>query len=105
MYYPMIKKLIIEIGKVIRLGYLQQNAFHKEDTYVPLEKQLKMMDVILYLYRKSKQYIESGKSIALLLETGIFEYVIKMKYDVPNSEIDRLSLYAKKIDQTIKQIH
>lgn len=99
------QKLIIEIGKVIRLGYLQQNAFHKEDTYVPLEKQLKMMDVILYLYRKSKQYIESGKSIALLLETGIFEYVIKMKYDVPNSEIDRLSLYAKKIDQTIKQIH
>lgn len=99
------QKLIIEIGKVIRLGYLQQNAFHKEDTYVPLEKQLKMMDVILYLYRKSKQYIESGKSIALLLETGIFEHVIKMKYDVPNSEIDRLSLYAKKIDQTIKQIH
>ncbi|MDX9692275.1 MAG: V-type ATP synthase subunit A [Acholeplasmataceae bacterium] len=99
------QKLIIEIGKVIRLGYLQQNAFHKDDTYVPLEKQLKMMDVILYLYRKAKNYIESGKSIALLLETGIFEHVIKMKYDVPNTELERFNQYQKKIDSTIKQIH
>ena len=52
------QKLVIEIGKVIRLGYLQQNAFHKEDTYVPLEKQLKMMDVILYLYKQSKNSLK-----------------------------------------------
>lgn len=99
------QKLIIEIGKVIRLGYLQQNAFHKEDTYVPLEKQLKMMDVILHLYRKAKQFIESGKSISLLLETGIFEHVIKMKYDVPNTKLELFNHYQKKIDSTIKQIH
>ncbi len=99
------QKLIIEIGKVIRLGYLQQNAFHKDDTFVPLEKQLYMMDVILYLFKKAKQFIESSKSIQLLLETGIFEHVIKMKYDVPNSEIGRLKDYEKDIDQAFKRIH
>ena len=31
------------------MGFLQQNAFHKDDTFVPLEKQLKMMQIILYL--------------------------------------------------------
>ena len=99
------QKLIIEIGKVIRLGYLQQNAFHKDDTYVPLEKQLKMMDVILYLYKKSKAFIEEGKSLNLLLEIGIFDEVIKMKYDVPNNNINLLDQYPKKIDQAIKKIH
>ena len=99
------QKLIIEIGKVIRLGYLQQNAFHKDDTYVPLEKQLKMMDVILYLYKKSKAFIEEGKSLNLLLEIGIFDEVIKMKYDVPNSNLSLLDQYPKKIDQAIKKIH
>ncbi len=99
------QKLIIEIGKVIRLGYLQQNAFHKDDTYVPLEKQLKMMDVILYLYKKSKAFIEEGKSLNLLLEIGIFDEVIKMKYDVPNSNLNLLDQYPKKIDQAIKKIH
>ena len=32
---PEDQKLVIEICKVIRVGYLQQNAFHKDDTYVP----------------------------------------------------------------------
>ena len=45
---PEDQKLIIEVAKVVRVGYLQQNAFHKDDTYVPMEKQLKMMEVILY---------------------------------------------------------
>ncbi|HBG32409.1 MAG: V-type ATP synthase subunit A [Tenericutes bacterium GWC2_39_45] len=99
------QKLIIEVGKVIRLGYLQQNAFHKDDTYVPLEKQLKMMDVILYLYKKAKGFVEEGKSLNLLLETGIFDQVIKMKYDVANDELDKLDDYPKTIDKMIKRIH
>ena len=48
------QKLVLEIAKVIRLGFLQQNAFHKDDTSVPLIKQFKMMEVILYLYKKSR---------------------------------------------------
>ncbi|MGN0556783.1 MAG: V-type ATP synthase subunit A, partial [Acutalibacteraceae bacterium] len=42
------QKLIIEIARVIRVGFLQQNAFHKDDTSVPLIKQYKMMSTILY---------------------------------------------------------
>ena len=46
------QKLILEIAKVIRVGFLQQNAFHKDDTCVPMEKQFKMMEIILYLYQQ-----------------------------------------------------
>jgi V/A-type H+-transporting ATPase subunit A len=98
------QKLIIEIGKVIRYGFLQQNAFHKDDTYVPLEKQNLMMDVILYLYEKAKHFIEEGKSLNLLLETNIFDQVIKMKYDVPNDKLDQFDQYYKSIDRIIKRI-
>ena len=98
------QKLIIEIGKVIRYGYLQQNAFHKDDTYVPLEKQNLMMEVILYLYTKSKRFVEEGKSLNLLLETNIFDQVIKMKYDVPNNALDQFDQYYKTIDRLIKRI-
>ncbi len=41
------QKLILEIAKVIRVGFLQQNAFHKDDTCVPMEKQFKMMEILL----------------------------------------------------------
>lgn len=98
------QKLIIEVAKVVRVGYLQQNAFHPDDTYVPLEKQLKMMEVILYLNKRGKEFVSSGKPIRLLVETGIFGKVVKMKYDVPNSNIALLDDYMNDIDEAIASI-
>lgn len=93
------QKLIIQMGRVIRVGFLQQNAFHAVDTFVPLEKQLRMMDVILYLYRKAKEVIASGKAFSLLMKTDIFEKVSKIKYDVPNDQLDLFEDYYRTIDQ------
>jgi len=98
------QKLIIEVAKLVRVGYLQQNAFHPDDTYVPLEKQLKMMEVILYLYKRGKEVVSAGKPIRLIMETGIFDHVIKMKYDVPNANLALFDDYYKKIDEAIASI-
>ena len=93
------QKLILEIARVIRLGFLQQNAFHEEDTFVPLEKQLEMMKVILYLYEKSKELIEMGMPMALLRENRIFEKIIAIKYDVANKELYKFGEYRQMIDE------
>ena len=98
------QKLVMEVAKVVRVGYLQQNAFHPDDTYVPLEKQLKMMEVILYLNKRCKDVISEGKTIRAVLETGIFEKVIKMKYDVPNANIGLLDDYYAMIDKAVASI-
>ena len=92
------QKLVIEVARVVRVGYLQQNAFHKDDTYVPLEKQLKMMEVILYLNSRCQQVVAQGKPIRTIIETGIFDEVVKMKYDVPNNDLSKFDYYYKKID-------
>lgn len=101
---PEDQKLIIEVAKVIRVGYLQQNAFHKDDTYVPMEKQLKMMEVILYLNQRAKDAISQGKVVRSIVETGIFDKVVKMKYDVPNSNIELLDTYYTSIDEAIQSV-
>lgn len=92
------QKLILEIAKVIRVGFLQQNAFHKDDTCVPMEKQFKMMDVILYLYKKSRSLISMGMPMSVLKEDKIFDKVIAMKYDIPNDRLDMFDQYKKDID-------
>ena len=51
------QKLVIETARVIRVGFLQQNAFHADDTYVPLEKQKLMMKTILHLHAKAKDIV------------------------------------------------
>ena len=93
------QKLILEIAKVIRVGFLQQNAFHKDDTSVPLMKQFKMMEVILYLYKKSRALISMGMPMSVLKEDSIFDKVISIKYDVPNDRLDMFDDYMKQIDR------
>ena len=98
------QKLTIEVAKLVRVGYLQQNAFHPDDTYVPLEKQLKMMEVILYLNKRGKEVVNAGKPMRLLVETGIFDKVVKMKYDVPNNNLALFDEYYKDIDEAVASI-
>ena len=93
------QKLTLEIARVIRLGFLQQNAFHPQDTCVPLEKQKKMMDTILYLYAKSKALISMGMPMSVLKEDKIFDKVISIKYDVENDRLDKFDDYKAAIDK------
>ena len=98
------QKLVLEVAKVIRLGFLQQNAFHPEDTCVPLLKQLKMMEVILYLYSKSKALVTMGMPMSILKEGNIFERIIAIKYDVANNELEKFEQYKKDIDAFYDQV-
>ena len=93
------QKLTLEIARVIRLGFLQQNAFHAEDTCVPMEKQFKMMETILYLYEKCRALINRGMPVSVLKEgNNIFEKIISIKYDVANNQLDKFDQYKQDID-------
>lgn len=93
------QKLTLEIARVIRLGFLQQNAFHKEDTCVPLEKQMKMMETILYLNMKARTLISMGMPMSILKEDTIFDQIISIKYDVENNALYKFDDYKKAIDK------
>ncbi len=101
---PEEQKLIIEIARVIRVGFLQQNAYHKDDTFVPLEKQFKMMEIILELYDKCMELVLNGVIVSRISEKGLFESVIKMKYDIPNDKPELFRKLSAEIDQKIKKI-
>ena len=92
------QKLIIEIARVIRVGFLQQNAFHKDDTFVPLEKQKLMMKAILLLYHNSLNAINGGKPISEIISYGFFDKLVKMKYDIPNDNLEMFNEYFDMIN-------
>lgn len=98
------QKLILEIARVIRLGFLQQNAFHRDDTCVPMEKQFEMMDVILYLYEKAKLLISMNMPMSVLKEETIFESVISIKYDVPNDRPEMFDEYKRAVDDFYRRV-
>ena len=98
------QKLVLEISRCIRLGFLQQNAYNAIDTYVPLDKQFNMMKIIDCLNTESQKIIDMGISLNVLKNTGIFEDVIKIKYEIENDKPEKFAQYTDKIIQCCKQL-
>lgn len=92
------QKLIIETAKVIRVGFLQQNAFHKDDAYVTLEKQRQMIKIIIYFYDNACKLIANNIPFSILIESGIFAKLSRIKYDIPNDDLDKFNSYYEDID-------
>ena len=98
------QKLVLEIARVIRLGFLQQNAFHKDDTCVSMEKQYLMMDTILYLYKLARTLVTMGHPMSVLKSENIFEKIIAIKYDVPNDRLEMFAQYRREIDAFYQRV-
>lgn len=99
------QKATLEVARAIRLGFLQQNAFHADDTYVPLEKQNRMMDIILLLDDRMKDMVERGIVFSKVNETGIVEDIIRIKYTIGNKDIDSpFHELKRKINETFDNL-
>lgn len=98
------QKLVIDLARVIRVGFLQQNAYHKDDTYVPLQKQKLMMEAILTLYGEAKKALSQGVSMEQITSTGLMEKIIKIKYDIPNDKLEMFDDYKKEIKSVFDKL-
>ncbi|MDD6484380.1 MAG: V-type ATP synthase subunit A [Clostridiales bacterium] len=102
---PDSQKATLEVARAIRLGFLQQNAFHADDTYVPLAKQNRMMDVILTLDRRMKQMVDKGIVLSKVAKTGVVEEVIRMKYSISNDNFEEpIKALTEKINDSFDKL-
>lgn len=101
---PDSQKLVLEIAKVIRTGFLQQNAYHESDTFVPIRKQFLMMKTMLHLYDRVKQAVSRGIPVSQMTKTGLFDEIVGMKYNVNNEDLQKFDGYMQKIDTVISEL-
>ena len=94
---PEDQKLIIVTAKAIRQGFLQQNAMHDIDTYVPLEKQYDMMKLILELYDKAVLLVKQGIPLSRINQTGVFDAVMRVKFEIKNDELEKFGPLTREL--------
>ena len=92
------QRWVLEIARIIKVGYLQQNAYNKEDTYVPLAKQYAMLKAIEYLYEKGRAGLKLGIPTSQLKNQQIISEFIKMKYTIPNDDLSGIDRLKNQID-------
>lgn len=93
------QRWVLSIAKLIRVGFLQQNTFDDTDTYVPLEKQYRMLKIMDYLYVKGLIGLKQGIPTSVLYNEKIFDDVIKMKYNIPNDDFSGIDVLKQDIDE------
>ncbi len=73
-------RLILKIARMIREDFLHQNAFHHTDTYTDVDKQFRMLQLILYMYDSFRDALEKGADYSEMENTGIEEKISRVRY-------------------------
>lgn len=104
------KKLVLQISKAFRVGFLQQSAMHEIDTFVPMKKQYEMLQTIFLIYERALKLIEKGIPISEILKTGILAEYEQLKFQIGNDELQKFEEYnisvknrLKKLEESYKQ--
>lgn len=98
------KKLILQVAKAFRVGFLRQSAMHEIDTFVSVKKQYEMLKAILLIYDKSLKLIEKGIPISEILETNILSEYEELKFNINNDELEKFEEYNVSIKSRLKRV-
>ncbi|MFV0412958.1 MAG: hypothetical protein ACK5L3_06745 [Oscillospiraceae bacterium] len=74
------EQLSLEMARSLREDFLQQNAFRPDDTYTPIEKQSRMLQIIIRFYEMGQEALEAGAYLGDILSAPVREDIAKMKY-------------------------
>ncbi|KYH35023.1 V-type sodium ATPase catalytic subunit A [Clostridium tepidiprofundi DSM 19306] len=96
-------RLKLEVAKSLREDYLQQNAFHEVDTYASLDKQHKMLKLILSFYNLSNKALAAGVYLDKLLKLEIRDKIARAKY-IAEGEIDKIDGIMSELQDVIDKI-
>ena len=96
-------QLKLEVAKSIREDYLQQNAFMESDTYTSLEKQDKMLDLVLKFYDEGLRGLENGAYLNEIIAMPVRERIARAKY-LPEAELNKIDEVAKEMEKGIDEL-
>ena len=104
------QRVILEIARIIKTGYLQQNAFHPQDLYTALSRQYSMLKVIDQLYDRAYSCVKKGIPLSKVKDEKLFSDIIMMKYNITEEKsrlfqelVDRINRYYDSIENLYKE--
>jgi V/A-type H+-transporting ATPase subunit A len=77
---PIKERIVLEVARMIREDFLQQNAYHKVDTYCAPEKQYRMLKIILQFHKFADHLLSTGKTLEDVMNMDIVTRIGRMKY-------------------------
>ncbi|GJQ35800.1 MAG: V-type ATP synthase subunit A [Anaerolineales bacterium] len=101
---PYTERMVLETTRLIREGILQQNATESVDAFSSVEKQIRMLELVLYFHERGMAIVRRGAPINLIHDLPVVDTIIRAKSTVTNEEMHKFDDIQKQIDQQMGQL-
>jgi V/A-type H+-transporting ATPase subunit A len=89
---------------LIREGLLQQNATETVDAYSSVDKQIRMLELVLYFHERGMAIVKRGAPINLIHDLPVVDKIIRAKSTITNEELGKFEDLQKEIDQQMGEL-
>jgi V/A-type H+-transporting ATPase subunit A len=101
---PDSQRFILDVCSLFKNSFLQQNAYDPIDMYSVVQKQVKMLHIILTYWRRGSEAIKRGSTIVKLRKIKVYHDMIQMKYTVPNDDLSKLDMIESRLERSLDQM-
>jgi V/A-type H+-transporting ATPase subunit A len=98
------QRLVLETARLLREGFLQQNALDAVDAFSPVEKQIRMLALILHFHERAERIVRRGAPITAVHDLPAVDALIRMKTAVPNERLAELDALEKTVDRQMDSL-
>ena len=105
---PDSQRFVLEICTLFKNAFLQQNAYDKIDTFSTVQKQAKMLQIIVTYWRRGSEAIKKGSNLVKLKKMKVYQDIIKMKFSIHNenlSELDKIEAHLERSMDQLEALH
>jgi len=99
---PARERVVLDVARMLREDFLQQNAFNEIDTYCSPKKQYRMLKTILKFYERAMQAVDKGMEPEEISKVSVIDNIAKMKYVPEDKFEEEFNVILKKIDEELK---
>ncbi len=96
------EKLILDVARMIKEGFLQQSAYDKVDRYCSPLKQVGMLRLYVDFYRESVNALKSGVALSEIRALPVIPPIIRSKYEIPDDKLEELDRLRKSVIDSIR---
>ncbi|MEM4274222.1 MAG: hypothetical protein QW420_07700, partial [Candidatus Caldarchaeum sp.] len=98
------EKLIIDVARMIREGFLQQSAYDEVDAYCPPPKQYKLLRLFVMFHKLAEEALRKGVALKDIRSLPIISKLIRAKYEVPNNRLELLDELERAMVDTFEKL-
>src|SRR5579872_2915439 len=96
------EKLILEIARMIKIGFLQQNSYDAVDSYCSPQKQFKLIQIMVSFHEEALNALRNGATLAQVRASPIIPRILRAKFEVKETELGKLDTILEDIKTEFK---